>query len=78
MLPAFRLNALNIFMIIVSFMAKCRYVKGILRDKMDEILETIFSNAVVHIMAGAQQTTCYYLNQWGPSLLTHTCSTRPR
>ena len=44
---------------------------------MGEILETIFSNAVVHIMARAQQTTCYNLNQWGPSLLTHTCSTRP-
>ena len=45
---------------------------------MDEILETMFSNAVVHIMARAQQTTCYYLNQWGPSLLTHACCTRPR
>ena len=64
--------------IIASCMAKCRYVIGILRDKMDEILETIFSNKVVHIMARAQKTTCYYLNQWGLSLLTHTCSTRPR
>ena len=78
MLPAFRLNTLNTFMIIPLCMAKCRYVIGILRDKMDEILETIFSNAVIHIMARAQQTTCYYLNQWGPSLLTYTCSTRPR
>ena len=78
MLPAFRSNTLNTFMVIASCMAKCRYVIGTLRDEMDEILETIFSNAVVHIMARAQQTSCYYLNQWGPSLLTHTCSTRPR
>ena len=67
MLSAFRLNTLNTFMMIASCMAKCRYVIRILRDKMDEILETIFSSAVVHIMARAQQTTCYYLNQWGPN-----------
>ena len=50
---------------------------GIHRCLVD-ILETIFSNAMVHIMACVQQTTHYYLNQYGPGLLTHTCSTWPR
>ena len=63
MLPAFRSNTLNTFMIIASCMPKCKYVIGILRDKMDEILETIFSNAVVHIMARAQQTTAHGLDE---------------
>ena len=54
MLPAFRLNTLYTFPMIASCMAECSYVIVILRDIMDEILKTIFSNAVVHIMASAQ------------------------
>ena len=72
------LNTRNAFMIIASCMAECRCVIEILRGKMGEILEMIFSNAVVHIMARAQQTTCYYLDQWGPSFLVHACSSQPR
>ena len=55
-------------------MADCYF----LSDNKNDILQTVFSNAVAPIMECAQQTTRYYLNQWGPRLLTYTWSTLPR